>query len=177
MNNFWAGLGGKIADQWITTIFTPAFAFWLGGFIAWVTSTGWTPLRMLEMQLNQLTLTAQATLLIGGLLVIVVSSSVIQHLDLTTLRWLEGYWPWWFNRIRDLCTRWQYRLMHQKQERFDQLVAEEEKAMEEQKSISPEEHKERVVLSLKLRLAPQKREDYMPTKLGNILRAAAESSI
>ncbi len=105
-------------------------------------------------------------------LVIVVSSSAIQRLDLTTLRWLEGYWPWWLNWLRNLCVYLQYRLMHEKQERFDRLVAKEEKAKEEQKSVSPEEHRERVLLSLKLRLAPKKQEDYMPTKLGNILRAA-----
>ena len=66
----------------------------------------------------------------------------------------------------------QYRVMHKKQERFDQLVVNEEKAIEGQKSVSPEEHRERVILSLKLRVAPRKQEDYMPTKLGNILRAA-----
>ena len=172
MSKFWEGLGGKLADQWLTTIFSPAFAFWLGGFIAWVTHAGWASLRISEMQLNQLSSIAQGALLIGGLLVIVVSSSAIQRLDLITLRWLEGYWPSWLNWLRNWCSRLQYGLMHKKQKRFGRLVAEEEKAIEEQKSISSEEHKERVLLSLKLRLAPKKQGDYMPTKLGNILRAA-----
>ncbi|SRR6266581_2633488 len=114
MSKFWEGLGGKLADQWITAIFSPAFAFWLGGFITWITQAGWAPLRMLEAQLNQLTPIAQGALLIGGLLVIVVSASAIQRLDLITLRWLEGYWPWWLNWLKDLCTHLQYRSMHLK---------------------------------------------------------------
>jgi hypothetical protein len=52
------------------------------------------------------------------------------------------------------------------------LVTEEEKAIQEKKSILPEKRRERVQLSLKLRLAPTNREAYMPTKLGNILRSA-----
>lgn len=172
MSNFWAGLGGKLADQWISTILSPAFAFWLGGFIAWVTHNGLVSLRGLEMQLNQLTPLVQTALLIVVLLVIVVSASAIQRLDLTTLRLLEGYWPRWLNWLRNLCAQWQYRSMHKKQERFDRLVAEEEKAIQEKKSILPEKRRERVQLSLKLRLAPQKPESFMPTKLGNILRSA-----
>jgi hypothetical protein len=70
--------------------------------------------------------------------------------------------------VRTIATQ----VMHKKQERFDQLVAEEEKAEEEQRSITPKEEKERVQLSLELRLAPKLSEEYMPTKLGNILRAA-----
>src|SRR5207244_2277554 len=125
MSKFWEGLGGKLTDQWIATLFTPAFVFWLGGFIAWVAHPGWTSLKVLEMLMNNLTSVAQVVLLIGGLLVVVVSSSAVQRLDLATLRWLEGYWPWWLHWLGDRCARRKYRKMHEKQERFDQLVAKE----------------------------------------------------
>lgn len=167
MTKFWEGLGGKLADQWVTTILTPAFAFWLGGFIVWVIHTGLDPLKTLEMQLNQLTPIAQGAVLVGGLLVVVVSSSAIQRLDLTTLRWLEGYWPGWLNWLRNKLARWQHNVMRTKQKRFDDL-----EAKYAQKSISPDERRERVSLGLELRLAPELSKEYMPTKLGNILRAA-----
>ena len=50
-------------------------------------------------------------------------------------------------------------------------MAKERQLRAEHKSIPVEEHRDRVSLSLKLRVVPKKEEDYMPTKLGNILRA------
>lgn len=172
MSNFWEGLGGKLADQWITAMLTPAFAFWLGGFIVWILHVGLTPLNTLLMQLSKLSPIVQVALLVGGLLVVVVSSSAVQRLDLTVLRWLEGYWPWWLRWLKDWLAGRKYRYFHRKQERFNLLVDKEEQAKEEHRSIPVKEHRERLALSLKLRLVPELEEHYMPTKLGNILRAA-----
>jgi hypothetical protein len=172
MSTFWGGLSGKLADQWINAILTPGFVFWLGGFIIWVIHVGLAPLKLLEMQLNQFSLIGQLALLIAVLLVIVISSNAIQLLDLTILRELEGYWPRWLNWLRNWCAHRKKTGMRKKQERFDQLITQEEAAEAEHKSISPEVERERVQLSLELRLTPKLSEEYMPTKLGNILRAA-----
>lgn len=76
-NKFWEGLGSKLADQWITTILTPAFVFWAGGFVVWIIHSGWASLKPLEIQFNQLPSTLQLALLIGGLLGVAISSIVV----------------------------------------------------------------------------------------------------
>lgn len=172
MSNFWEGLGGKLADQWVATILTPAFAFWLGGCIIWVLHTDLVPLNTLLTQLSKLSPIVQGAVFVGGLLIVAVSSSAVQSLDLTMLRWMEGYWPRWLRRLKEWLAGLRYRYYHQKQERFNLLVTNERKAIAEHKSISVEERSERVSLSLKLRVVPKRKEHYMPTMLGNILRAA-----
>ena len=32
---FLEGFGGKLAEQWIANLFTPAFLFWTGGLLAY----------------------------------------------------------------------------------------------------------------------------------------------
>lgn len=167
MSNFWQGLGGKLTDQWVTALLTPAFAFWLGGFIAWLTHSGGISLKTVEAQVNQLTLVELIILLVVGFLIIAVSSSLVQRFDLTMLRWLEGYWPSWLNWLKDWCVGLQNKSLEKVRKRYEEL---EDK--ERQNSISPKEQEERVELALKLRLVPKNADDSMPTKLGNMLRAA-----
>jgi hypothetical protein len=36
--------GGKLAEQWVATLLTPAFIFWLGGFVTAIQRLGWNTL-------------------------------------------------------------------------------------------------------------------------------------
>jgi hypothetical protein len=167
---FLGRIRGKLADQWITTILTPAFVFWAGGFVVWIIHSGWASLKPLEIQFNQLPSTLQIALLIGGLLGVAISSIVVQRLDLVTLRFLEGYWP----RFLTWLGLYSFFVWQQKK-RLDTLRNSYSKLVIEEKQrgfLPREKHRERVALDLKLRLAPQDPEQYMPTKLGNILLAA-----
>ncbi|HRY14319.1 MAG TPA: hypothetical protein P5330_00415, partial [Candidatus Competibacteraceae bacterium] len=42
---FVEGVGGKLAEQWVATLLTPAFAFWAGGLAAWGYRYGWASLQ------------------------------------------------------------------------------------------------------------------------------------
>ena len=35
------GVGDKLADKWIASLLTPAFLFWAGGLLAWISKIGW----------------------------------------------------------------------------------------------------------------------------------------
>ncbi len=164
MTNFWQGLGDKLTDQWIAILLTPAFAFWLGGFFAWLTSSGWNSLQTLETWLNQLTPVTLIVLLIVILLVIAVSSNLVQLLNFAMLRGLEGYWPSWLEWLAELCQRWQRSSQDKKLNRYNEL--------EDKEKRSPEEEKERQKLALKVRLFPSNPDKRLPLPLGNILRAA-----
>ena len=164
MNGFWQGFGSKLADQWVATVLTPAFVFWGGGFIAWITHFGLSELNPLGTHFNQLPPILQVTLLIGCLLGITISSIIIQLLDLTILRLLEGYWPHQLAWLSHRGVGLQSKSLDAAEERYQELLN------QKQDELSPEEEKELVSLDQKLRLAPSM--DRMPTKLGNILRAA-----
>ncbi len=172
MINFWQGLGGRLADQWAITVLTPAFLFWVGGFLAFITHFGWASLIPLEVQFAHLTSIEQIFYLIGGLLIIGVSSTVVWRLDLTMLRWLEGYWPRWLNWLSRQLVYLQYKAIEKAKNRLNYLSIKEER-----NNLSSKEYKERVALDLKLRQTPQQPRDFMPTRLGNVLRAAENRPI
>jgi len=164
---FWEGLGANLADQWIVTTLSPAFAFWLGGFLAWITRYGLASLEPLETQLTKLPLIAQGVLLIGGLLVILASSTLVQQLNLPITRLLEGYWPRWLGWLQQWKLDRKDNQLRPAEERWQQLEGEKRV-----RKLTSEENEELVRLDSKLRLAPADPSYRMPTKLGNILRAA-----
>jgi hypothetical protein len=168
MNDFWQGLGGKLTDQWVAILLTPAFAFWLGGFFAWLTHSGWNELKTLETQLKQLTLVEFIVLLIIILLVIAVSSSLVQRFNFAMLRGLEGYWPTWLDWLANRCKQ----LRKSSQDKIVQKYEE----LDNKDELSPEEEKMRVELALKKRRFPRNPDERMPLQLGNILRASENRS-
>lgn len=168
MNNFWSGLGGKLTDQWVAILLTPAFAFWLGGFFAWLTYSGWNSLKTLEVQLNQLTPLVLIVLLIVILLVIAISSNFVQLFNFAMLRGLEGYWPSWLNWLADRCKELQKDSQDNTKKDYEDLESKERR--------TDEEEKKRIKLAQKLRLFPSSPNERMPLPLGNILRAAENRS-
>lgn len=167
MVNFWQGIGEKLTDQWAATVLTPAFVFWGGGFLAWITHAGWLSFTSLEKQFAQLTPLEQVILLIVGLLVIAVSSIVVQRLDLPVLRLLEGYWPRWLNWLFRWMVSIKSKALEKAKMRLNHLSLKEQR-----NKLSSKESRERVALDLKLRLTPRQPDELMPTRLGNILRAS-----
>lgn len=86
---FLDGLGGKLAEQWVATLLTPAFVFWAGGATAILQRFGWTSISGWFSQQPE---ALQIAALIGLLCLIVASAFAIQRFDLAVLRFLEGYW-------------------------------------------------------------------------------------
>jgi len=114
LGDFWAGLGGKLADRWLAALFSPAFAFWAGGLAAWFYGHGWPvvsrlgwlgALRKWTADVRGLPVVVQVLLVLIPLIVITLSGLLLQRLSRPALRVLEGYWPPALNGIRDWSRR------------------------------------------------------------------------
>ncbi|XGV97802.1 MAG: hypothetical protein ACAF41_02485 [Leptolyngbya sp. BL-A-14] len=95
--NFLQSLTGKLAENWIANLLTPAFIFWAGGLGAWVWRFGW---KDLENWFTSLSEPIKYVVLVASLLIVTTSAVVIQRFDLGVIRLLEGYWPRWLNPLR-----------------------------------------------------------------------------
>ncbi|MBD2060475.1 hypothetical protein H6F88_31525 [Oculatella sp. FACHB-28] len=162
-------LGGKLAEQWVANLFTPAFVFWLGGLAAWIQKFGW---RSLEQWFTQLVEPLQIAILFVGLLIVLVTAFAIQKLDLAVLRFFEGYWSSWMNPLRRWLLKQQHKKLNRLDQRWQDLAIKRDQLRQAQKDLNPEELDELIAIDWQLRQAPSQPERLMPTQLGNLLRAA-----
>ncbi|NET34885.1 MAG: hypothetical protein F6K19_23155 [Cyanothece sp. SIO1E1] len=163
---FLAELGGKLAERWFTTLFIPAFIFWIGGLGTWMWRFGWIG-SSIEGWFIQQSEFLQFTIVIGALLLIGLSAFTIQRFDLLILRLLEGYWPSFTKPVRIWLIKRQQRWLKRSEKRWQVLALKREND-----DLNTQELNELISLDLKLRQHPSQHEYLMPTKLGNLLRAA-----
>lgn len=163
---FLESLGENIAKEWLSKLLLPALVFWLGGLLAVCSNPkfGWKIVEpflgdgknLATFPLNQLIL---------GLLAIAISATIVQQLELTILRWLEGYWHPWLNPLRQwLVRRQEASFSHAKHNR-NQLY-------DRYDSLTSEEMDKLARLDWQRKQTPKQIDQLMPTRLGNILRAA-----
>jgi hypothetical protein len=163
---FLESFGGSLGQRWFTTLFTPAFVFWLGGLMVLVEYWGWNRITAWWEALGEPT---QYGLLVGSLLLIAASAGVVRQFDLAVIQFLEGYWPGWMGSLRRRLIHRQRRLVQQKEKRWQQLALQHDR-----QGLTSEEMAEYVALDYELRQFPAQSDRLMPTQLGNRLRAAEE---
>ena len=165
---FWDELAEGLAGRWATQALGPALAFWGGGILAWVWHSGrdWQELSDRLAALDNPA--AYVALAVGGLLVLATSSAMMTWLQLPALRLLEGYWPRPFRRLRFGLVRLLRKRLHKKEDRWQKLAD-----VESQKQTA-EQQSEYALLDAELAHYPVDPRRLMPTRLGNILRAAEE---
>jgi hypothetical protein len=154
--------GGKFAEQWVTTLLTPAFAFWAGGLIALIQRQGW---QSLTQQFSQHPEPLQIAILISCFCAIALSAFIVQRFDLTVLRFLEGYWHPWLLPLQKRLTRREKIRLHKIETRLEVL------AQRNITSLSADEKAEYVQLDWQQMHMPSTSDQLMPTRLGNLLRA------
>ena len=164
----WSGLGGKLAERWVTALFSPAFAFWAAGAAAWL----WTRPNVAGRErvvddLSGLSDLAQALILIGALLVAAASAVVVERLALPVVRMLEGYWPRALWPLRRLLTARTARRKAADEQRWGELQARWDDG-----HATREETAELIALERRLSYLPTDENELMPTRLGNVMRAA-----
>lgn len=162
-SKFLEGMTGKVAEQWVINLLTPAFSFWIGGLLACICYFDWEPLKNWVLQQPP---PFQVGLLILGLIVIVVSATIAQSFDLIVLRFLEGYWPRWMRplyqvRSQRFVDKWEQNL-----QRWGELYNKGED------KLTFEEFNEYAQLDWLIVHSPSKKSQFMPTQLGNLLRAS-----
>jgi hypothetical protein len=162
-SKFLEGMTGKVAEQWVTNLLTPTLGFWLGGLAACIYYFDWKPLKDWVLQQPQ---SFQVGLLIVGLIVIVTSAAIVQRFDQAMLRFLEGYWPRWLRRLRQVRTQRYVKRWKQNQQRWSKLYGKGEAY------LTPEELHEYAQLDWTIMHSPSQPNQFMPTRLGNFLRAS-----
>jgi hypothetical protein len=188
--------GGKFAEQWVATLLTPAFVFWLGGFAAAIHRFGW---QLLVTEFTRHPEPLQIAILVAGFCIITTSAFVIQRFDLPILRFLEGYWYPWLRPLRQVCIQHYRNLktrLMQRSNALRNIEAEQAKKLQafkvtietkgaatltsterdeflrlNEQLLTPVQQETLVRLRQELREMPTNT-DLMPTRLGNLLRAA-----
>jgi hypothetical protein len=161
----WSSLGGKLAERWSALLLSPAFAFWGAGALAWLwTRAGAAERERALDELAKLSQLAQAIVLVGALLVVAATGLVVDRLAPAVIRLLEGYWP------RPLRRPLAARIARRKasaEARWGELQAGWEAG-----SVTRDDVAELVALERRLSRLPADERELMPTRLGNLLRAA-----
>jgi hypothetical protein len=158
-----AGLGGKIAARWAALLLSPTFGFWALGAAAWIWASPHAASAAVA-DLAKLSSLAQGLLCVGALLIVVASGFAVERTSTTILRILQGYWP---GPLRaKLAGRFKKRLKTD-EDRWQKLY-------ESWETGSATDTEEAGLLTVERRLAefPAQPEQLMPTRLGNVVRAA-----
>lgn len=165
LTSFWQGIGGKLADRWMA-VGTPALIFWLGGLLAFAYNRH--GLSALTDRLARWSAPVQVAVLLAALLGVAASGVVVQRLTPPCLRILEGYWWPVLDPVRERLARRRRRKASGDEtaaQRLAPYVFGEEPATAAQLlKFARLEHRRR--------LRPEEADRFMPTRIGNILRAA-----
>ncbi len=169
MTTFWDKISEAVAEGWNLRLLLPAFAFWFAGLLAWLLRFGFTPLSDFLKNTD----TTQGILLaVAGLLVLAGSAWLAKLAAAPLLRLAEGYWPsvfkdWRFSRAQTVAAavqvqkdRWQVLAHKYQTDRANMTIAEIDEYAQLDAGI--------------ITTTPRKANLFLPTRLGNLLRAAEE---
>ncbi|BAY23264.1 hypothetical protein NIES2100_30280 [Calothrix sp. NIES-2100] len=159
---FLESFGSKLAEQWVATLLTPAFVFWAGGTAAGLQRFGW---KRASTWFSQQSEPLQIAILVGVFCLIVASGFVVQRFDLPVLRFLEGYWHPWLRPLR----RW----LIAREAKRSQRISDRWQTLQRLNSLTAEQRDELIQLDWQQLHLPLPNQ-LMPTRLGNILRAAEQ---
>jgi hypothetical protein len=168
---FWSSISGKLADRFVA-LSAPALVFWLGGLLTW--SAGHGGIHVLSGPAGWLagkSAFTQAAALLVVVSGVAASGLVVSRLTTPVLRFLEGYWPARparLTQIRNaLITRLQDRARSQ-DEAWQELAPQ----VLPPATPTPDQLARFARLSRGIRRRPAARQLFMPTRIGNLLRAA-----
>ena len=162
------------AEQWVANLLTPAFVFWIGGLLAYIQRHGWQPIAAIfpDSKLEAL----QIGIIAGVFILIYLSALFVQRFDTEILRGLEGYWYPGLRKF-PILDRLRNRHIEKRDRLLDDWQSLDDKF--ETQILTPtdraeliRDRAELVRIDRKLRQYPTDPTDFLPTHLGNILRAA-----
>jgi len=169
VGKFWEGLAGQLGTDWASRLLMPAFMFWGMGALAIGLGHRFDVNQLLGIANHVMGMKTVelGAIVVAALVGLTLSGLAIDHLTLPFLKSLEGYWPKWLNWLLAKRVKvWQGKVAD-KDKRWQKL-ADKYRAG----TASLLETREYAGLDDELRRFPDNPNDMMPTRLGNILRAA-----
>lgn len=166
LDDFWQSLATDLASRWVA-LAAPATIFWLGGLLAWSTHHGgFAGIIDLLATLSSQPGLIQVSIVVVALLAVAASAVAVNRMTDFVLPLLEGYWPKCTEPILN-------RAIAFKVSRARRMQAEWEVLATRLANASPADLRRYLKLDNQLRLTvPGNQNLMMPTRLGNILRAA-----
>jgi hypothetical protein len=168
---FWNSVGGKLTDR-LAALSAPALVFWLGGLLAWSYGHGGIHRLIVPATwLGRQSTPAQVAILLVIGFGIAASGLVVSRLTTPMLRLLEGYWPGKPARLTTLRNNLITRLQN-KAEADERAWQELAPRVLPPATPTPEELAQFARLSRAIYRRPSATDQFMPTRVGNLLRAA-----
>jgi hypothetical protein len=167
LDEFWKAAAGKLAERW-AGMAAPAVVFWAAALLAWsYAGSGWSRLYTITDWLNQQKVVAQIAALVGLLVIVAATTILVQRLTTPVLRLLEGYWPAPVDRFAN-ALRWPALSRKTKDNnQWQQLqneIGDNEPSVQQRAKLAR--------LERRRRHRPVLDSELLPTRIGNILRAA-----
>jgi hypothetical protein len=177
MVKFWDKIIEGLAGAWNARLLLPAAAWLIAGVLAFTLRYG---LATLEKLLASLNTTSGVALAVAGLFLMAVLSWLVQQLTLPFLRLFEGYWSGIFAGLAHYLARragqgaadlrdwrnylyWPYA-----------VAAQKDATLQLEDYLSAQELADYARLDFECETYPKKYAHFLPTRLGNLLRAAEE---
>jgi hypothetical protein len=172
----WGAIGKTLAERWIA-LAAPAVVFWTGAMLVWIFSgPGWSRSAEATTWLSSQSTVAQLAIMLGALVVVAASTIVVRRLTTPVLRLLEGYWPAWMDWLAD---RRRGKAAADKdgddeswQVLMQELGPQHPREQEERGRPTAKQLSEISQLEHRRRHRPVLVGELLPTRIGNILRAA-----
>jgi hypothetical protein len=162
----WEKLAEGLSTLWNARLLAPTVCFWGGGLVAWFWNEGWR--RVVDFLKGAET---QEGIAVTVTTVFVLGASVLlsQLLTLPVLRLVEGYWRFPAVRVRRALVHRLALRLQSKRKRWQVLALKSKKIR-----LNADEEEEYARLDEELSLYPIEPRLLMPTRVGNVLRAAEE---
>ena len=168
LGEFWKSVAGSVADRW-AAVGVPALVFWVGVVLACAAGGQLGVLTSWANWLEGQSTVIQVAALLGALLVVAASAVVVNRLTTPTLRRLEGYeWPTWATGRRRKMTAAAQEQYLKDLDEWQPL----QDIVDGGGTLTSEQHQDYARLDADLHRLPQAKGEMMPTRIGNILRAA-----
>jgi len=152
-------------ERWIAILLKSGILFWLGGLAAWLYHSDKDWAFLWQWMTSNIKPVEILLLIFILLMVVAITASVLKRFDIIVIRFLEGYpWSGW---RKTLLIKWQNWQIARDEARFQALA---EKAYKGLPPLSQKEQTEHAQLDWRLMYIPEK-EQRLPTRLGNLLRA------
>ncbi|MDN3024995.1 hypothetical protein [Streptomyces sp. S.PB5] len=169
LGRFWEGLSGPLAERW-AGVAAPAAVFWLGGLLAWARGRGGLDaLGDVTGWLDRQQTGTQAAALVAVLVAVGASAAVVERFTAPALRLLEGYWPRGLGRLADHLIAKVRRRATSDEDAWQRLAP---RVWATPATATADELARFSRLDQRRRRRPAAPDRCLPTRLGNILRAA-----